>query len=146
MVAFNWKLYFSCLIYKIKVTWKSLDHFLIFVIFIVNAFFSQFFSRGIRMHILTLTRVQNGHISRWKNGQILIKNLLLEVNFQDARPLYGNCFSYIIAITSSVVAWVCRFMLEVNFQDGRPLYGNCFSYIIAITSSVVAWVCTFPSS
>ena len=43
------------------------------------------------MHILIVTGIQNGRISRWKNGQILIKkNVLLELNFQDDDPLYAN--------------------------------------------------------
>ena len=51
-----------------------------------------------RMHILILTGVQNGQISGWKNGQILIKNVLLELNFQDEGPLYAGYLFYILDI------------------------------------------------
>ena len=42
---------------------------------------SQFYSRGIRMHIPILTGVQNGGTSLRKNSRILLKTVLVEALF-----------------------------------------------------------------
>ena len=74
-------------------------NFLNFVLTIYRKWLlSQFFDRGIWMHILILTGVQNGRRSCWKNGHILIKNVLLEVNFQDDCPLQANYLFHILVI------------------------------------------------
>ena len=36
--------------------------------------------------------------SVWENGQILLKNVLLKLNFLDGSHLYGNCVFYILTI------------------------------------------------
>ena len=58
----------------------------------------QFLSRGMRMHIPILVGVQKGRISRWKNGYILLKKLLLKCNFEDAGHFSADCFFFILAI------------------------------------------------
>ena len=38
---------------------------------------------GTRMHIPIITGVENGQISSWKSGRILMKNVLLRLNLQN---------------------------------------------------------------
>ena len=71
-------LYANCLFYFLAIYCKCL--------------LFQFLGCGIGMYI------QNRGISRWKNGQILMKTVLLEFNFQDEDPLYAICLFYILAI------------------------------------------------
>ena len=118
-------MYISCLISKMKVTWTPIFLSLLWL-FIVSAFFSQFFSRGIRMHILMLTRVQNGRISCWKNSQNLIKNVLLEVNFQDEGPLYAN--SYLPKIPSFLVRMSVYIPILTRVRNERISRNAYFKY------------------
>ena len=67
------------------------NSFILVLIIYRKCLLSQFSSRGKGMHFVILTELQNGHISRSKNSQILIKNVLLELILQDKGPLYGNC-------------------------------------------------------
>ena len=48
--------------------------------------------------------VQNVHIRRWRNGHILIKDLLLKFIFQYESHLYEICLFYILSIC-------CKFLL-----------------------------------
>ena len=58
----------------------------------------HFFSRGICMYIPILTGIQNGHISRLKNADFLLKMFFLKLLFRDEGHLYANCLFYIPAI------------------------------------------------
>ena len=53
--------------------------------------FFQFWCCGIRMHICILTSVQKGRIYSWKQGHILLTNVLLKINFEHEGHLYANC-------------------------------------------------------
>ena len=57
------------------------------------------------MHIPILTSVQNVRINRWRNGHILIENILLKHIFQDKDHLYSNSLFYIISI-------YCKYLLS----------------------------------
>ena len=59
------------------------------------------------MHILILIGVENGRINHWEDGQISIKNILLEVNFQVEGPLYANYLFFILAIWRKFLLFVC---------------------------------------
>ena len=50
------------------------------------------------MHVPILGEVQNGQISCWKNGHIILKNKLLKLNFEDERQLYANFLIFILTI------------------------------------------------
>ena len=102
-------MYGSCLLYILNIYCKWL-HFQFLscgicqlllsysCLFSVNSFFFSFLSHCIRMHIPILTGIQTGRVSRWENGQILIKNLLWKLLFQDEGHLNGNCLFYILVI------------------------------------------------
>ena len=85
--------------------------------FCFKCFLLQFLNRGIRMHIPTLTGVQNGRTSLWKNGHILLKKpFFLRLYFRDKGNLYANSCSMFwlfilngIFFRSLVVAYVCIF-------------------------------------
>ena len=61
-------------------------------------FIFHFFSGSIRMHIVFLTGVQNGRIRRSKNVLILIKNVLLKMNFQNEGHSDAHCLLYVLSI------------------------------------------------
>ena len=102
-------MYGSCLLYILNIYCKWL-HFQFLscgicqlllsysCLFSVNSFFFSFLSHCIWMHIPILTGIQTGRVSRWENGQILIKNLLWKLLFQDEGHLHGNCLFYILVI------------------------------------------------
>ena len=66
----------------------------IFWLFTIDAFFFQFWGCGIRMHICILTRVQKGRVCSWKQGHILLINVLLKINFEHEGHLYADCLFY----------------------------------------------------
>ena len=45
--------------------------------------FFKFLTWDLRMHLAILTGVQLGRISGWKNGHILLKSVVLKLNFED---------------------------------------------------------------
>ena len=47
-----------------------------------KCFTFQFLTRGIRAYIYIITLIQKGHISGYKHGHILLKNVLLKLHFQ----------------------------------------------------------------
>ena len=57
----------------------------------------KFLSRVICLHIPILTGVRKGHNSGRKISHILLKNVLLKLNFQGKGRLYANCFFHILA-------------------------------------------------
>ena len=59
---------------------------------------SFIFSQFLRMHIPILTGNQNGSITCYKNGRILIKNVLFKFNFQNEGHLDANFLIYILTI------------------------------------------------
>ena len=83
------KKYFRSLIF-INVTGMQTSWF-IFWLFIVNAFFFQFFRCGIPVHISILTRVQNGYINCRKKI-FLLKTVLFEAFFRTQRLLVCKVF------------------------------------------------------
>ena len=50
----------------------------------------HFFSRGIRLRIPILTRVQNGRICLQKDRVFLLKKFFLNLHFNDEGHLYAN--------------------------------------------------------
>ena len=72
-------------------------------------FFFQFFICGISMHIPILTGVQKGHNSGYKNGHILIKNMLLQINLQVEGKLDAKCYLHIFA-------FLCKFFFFLVFK------------------------------
>ena len=58
----------------------------------------HFFSRGIRMQISILTKVQNGWISLRKESVLWLKMFPLRVLFRNEGHLYANCLFYILSI------------------------------------------------
>ena len=91
-------MYFWSLTSETNITCVAIAYFL-FWLFSVDAFF-QFWGCGIHMHIRTITRVQKGRICGWKEGHMLLLNVLLTMNFEHEGHLYANClfciFSFFI--------------------------------------------------
>ena len=100
----------------------------IFWLFTIDAFFFQFWGCGIRMHICILTRVQKGRVCSWKQGHILLINVLLKINFEHEGHLYANClfwiFSLFVKCFFSILKWSHR-------HDGH-LYAYCLLYTFTI--------------
>ena len=67
------------------------------------------------MHIPILTGVQIGRVGGCENGQILIKNLLLKLLFQDEGRFYGNFLFYILSI-------YCKCLLFQFLSRGRRMH------------------------
>ena len=61
-------------------------------------------SRGIYMEIPNLIKVQKGHLVAKKNGNNLLKNVLLKLNFPHDGHLYANRFVYILTV-------YCKYLL-----------------------------------
>ena len=91
-------MYFWSLTSETNITCVAIAYFL-FWLFSVDAFF-QFWGCGIHMHIRIITRVQKGRICGWKEGHMLLLNVLLTMNFEHEGHLYANClfciFSFFI--------------------------------------------------
>ena len=49
------------------------------------------------MHFLILTGVQKGHNNGWESGPILLKYVLLQINFEVEGQFYTNCYYHILA-------------------------------------------------
>ena len=62
-----------------------------------KCFTFQFLSRGIRAYIYIITLIQKGHISGYKHGHILLKNVLLKLHFQHEGHV-DVLLSYILTI------------------------------------------------
>ena len=90
------KKYFRSLIF-INVTGMQTSWF-IFWLFIVNAFFFQFFRCGIPVHISILTRVQNGYINCRKKI-FLLKTVLFEAFFRTQILVYYLVYLYTCPFT-----------------------------------------------
>ena len=69
-----------------------------FVIIFRKCILYQFLSRAVRMHIPILTGNQKERISGWKNGHILLKELLLKKYFEYADHLSASCFFLFLTI------------------------------------------------
>ena len=65
--------------------------------FCLKCFIFHFFSCGIHTHIPILAGVQNGRISGYKNGHILLKNEPLKLHLQEEGHLHANCLFYILS-------------------------------------------------
>ena len=96
MVIFCNKFTFWDLNSKWKVIWMPIAS-LVFSVYNVNPFFFKL-SCGIRMHVLILREVENGRVSDWKNGHIVLKIKLLKINFQDECHLYANFLISVLTI------------------------------------------------
>ena len=115
-----------------------------------------------RMHILILTGVQNGWISRWKNTQVLLKTVQFEAYFLRWRlfvwPLLVLYSDFLKMLSFSILILWHRYahshansgskrshyqlqkgpilqksaLLKLNLQHQDHLYANCLIYILTI--------------
>ena len=67
------------------------------------------------MHISILTWIRKEHISGWKTGHILQKNVLLKLNFQGEGHLSAYFMIYILTICRE------RFLFQL-FSRGRRMH------------------------
>ena len=56
----------------------------------------QIRTHGIRMHVSIRTGVEKGQIGGYKNVCILLKEVLLKLNFKHKGHVYTNCLFYIL--------------------------------------------------
>ena len=98
------------LIIKMKVTCMTIIRF-IFSLFALNAFlFSS----------LVLAGFQKIHISGYKGGQNLLKNILLKLNFQHEGYLYSNCLFYILTIYRKCLLFQflsCSIRMDISIPE-----------------------------
>ena len=94
------QMYFWSFISKVNVTWIQTSWF-IFWLFILNAFFSNFFGPGIRMHILFLIVVQKGNITI-KKWSYFDKKSLFEAYFLRWWSLVCQCLFYILVFSRAL--------------------------------------------
>ena len=90
------------------------------------------------MHILILKGVQNVGISIWRNGHILIENLLLKLFFfQDEGHLYGISLLYILSIYCKILQfWIRGIDVHIpiltEFQNERISKNAKITHILSI--------------
>ena len=70
---------------------------LLFWLFTANVFFFQLLGCGICMQIPFLIGVQNGHISGYKHGQILLEMYFWSLISKISGHFYDNCFFYFVS-------------------------------------------------
>ena len=77
----------------------------------------QFFSRGIRMHIVTLAGIQNGR----KKESYFAKECFFEVYFSDEGHLFANCLFYILSLCLTCLHFQIRtrgIRIHISIQTG----------------------------
>ena len=100
-----------------------------------------FLGCGIRMNIPILTGVQKGHISGWWIGQNLLKNVLLQTNFQCEARLYANCLLYIL---NFCFKYLFLQLLSSGIRTQLPiLTGLQNGWISSLVNGQVCYECTF---
>ena len=82
-------LYANCFLYTLTIYLKCLLFW--------------FLGRGIPICIPIVTPVQNGRISSWTNGYILLKKILVKLNLEGEGCLYANCLFDILSIYFQVL-------------------------------------------
>ena len=102
------------------------------------------------MHIPILASVQNVRISRWRNGHILIKNLLLKHIFQDKDHLYGNSLFYVVSIyckclLSQLLIRGVRMHIPIltGVKNERISKNAKITHILSIGFFQLVWNCCF---
>ena len=79
-----------------------------------------------RYAICILTRVQKGRIYSWKQGNILLINVLLKINFEHEGHFYANC---LFCIFSSFIKCFFFSILKWWHRHDDHLYSYCLLYI-----------------
>ena len=107
-------LYFRCLLYILTIY--------------VKCFLFQFLGRGIRIHIPILTPVRNGRISSWWNFHILLKKLLVKLNFQNEGDLYANSLIFVLFIfCKCLLFWFLSRGIRLLIPILTPFSNGCLS-------------------